>query len=171
MADEQKQEQTSERKAAKGGIWPVVHGAIGALGMIITGVVLGALVVVPALRGRADAEPHALPAPEPASKPVPQKPTVQMEPFIVNLADTHVTRFLKCDITLEVSGDNVVTELGRRREAFRDAFIEVLSRRLTTDILNPEGKAEMRRELIERANALLSSGKVVGLYFTDLVIQ
>jgi len=171
MADEKDLKQTNEKESG-GGIWPFIHGVIGALGMVLTGVVLGALVVLPALRGGNDLEPSMLPAPQPATKrPVQQKPTVQLEPFIVNLADTHVTRFLKCDITLEVSGENVVAELASRRDVFRDAFIEVLSRRRTTDVLNPEGRAELRRELIERADALISSGKVVGLYFTDLVIQ
>lgn len=173
MAEEQVQEQVGEEKP-KGGIGPIVFGAVGALGMVLAGVALGALVVLPALRGPEVAEtpPRTLPAPTPSAKaPSTQNPTVRMEPFIVNLADTHVTRFLKCDITLEVSTPQAVEELNKRREAFRDAFIEVLSRRRAADVLSPDGKAAMKRELMDRANAMLSSGKVVGLYYTDLVIQ
>ncbi len=91
--------------------------------------------------------------------------------FIVNLADPGVEMYAKVSITLELSDQEVTTEVEKRLPIVKDAVIDILSSKTYGDIRTPEGKERLRFELIKRINTILVKGGVRNLYFTEFVVQ
>jgi flagellar FliL protein len=97
--------------------------------------------------------------------------TVTMDAFIVNLVDPLGRRYLKAKVELEVDKPEVVEEAHKHDPQIRDSIITLLSAKSYSDIDSPEGKTQLRQEIVSRANQFLRQGKVVNAYFTDFVVQ
>ena len=93
------------------------------------------------------------------------------EPIIVNLAGTGGQRYLKVNIQFEVSDEKVIDELKTRTPQMLDLLITVLSSKEIDEVANTVGRNRLRREIIDKSNAELVSGKVINVYFTEFVIQ
>ncbi|MBX5492252.1 MAG: flagellar basal body-associated FliL family protein [Chloroflexi bacterium] len=108
---------------------------------------------------------------------------------IVNLADAHAMRYLKVSIVLELvdpagklavpkSGEEykkkqeeLAKELRGPLTLIDDQITVILSAKTTTELMSPEGKQQLRDELRERLQRLLPEYRLVGVYFTDFIIQ
>ncbi len=97
-----------------------------------------------------------------------------LDAFLVNLADEDAARFVKVTFRLglddpksgeEYSSDPVTLA------ATRDRIISILSTKYAEDILSPEGKDKLRKEIIEKVNQVLPRGKVVEVFILDFVVQ
>ena len=97
-------------------------------------------------------------------------PIFDLDPFIVNLADTE-PRFLKVTIKLELDGPLVKAEVGERMPQVRDAVLLLLSSKETQMLKPTAGKLQLRDEILLRINALLSNGQAKNAYFTEFVVQ
>ncbi|MBU1863371.1 MAG: flagellar basal body-associated FliL family protein [Candidatus Omnitrophica bacterium] len=93
------------------------------------------------------------------------------EPLIVNLAETKGQRYLKANIQFEVSDNKVLKELQMRTPLLLDLLISVLSSKTIEQVSNTVGRNRLRREIIDKTNAELVSGKIINVYFTEFVIQ
>jgi len=98
-------------------------------------------------------------------------PFLQLNPFVVNLADPTGRRYLRVKIALELKDDQALTEANDRIPQINDTIIMVLSSKTVEEVLAPEGKAELRFEIMNKLNQLLGPGKVRGVYFTQFVVQ
>jgi flagellar protein FliL len=94
-----------------------------------------------------------------------------LDPFIVNLADTPDVRYLKLTIKLEVDNEAVSTELSARVPQVRDAVLVLLSSKDVSAIRTTQGKFQLRDEITQRVNGLLPKAGVRSVYFTDFVVQ
>jgi len=94
-----------------------------------------------------------------------------LDTFIVNLADEGGTRYLKVDMTLALSNKEVEKEIEKKLPLIRDAIITVISNKYYQDIATPAGKLALKREIMARVNMLLTTGKVIDIFFTDFVVQ
>jgi flagellar FliL protein len=94
-----------------------------------------------------------------------------MDPFIVNLLGDRGKRYLKAKLDLEVENEDVKNELKKRTPQLRDAILLLLTSKTFEEISKPEGKIQLRNELIARINQLLRGGTVRALYFTEFVVQ
>lgn len=111
--------------------------------------------------------------------PTPKKPEqhraeraiMPMEPFLVNLADKDVRRYLKIKIDLEVENEKVAKEMEKLMPRIRDQIIFLLSSKTYQDIATPEGKNELKKEIMTRLVALPPGKKITGAYFTEFVAQ
>ena len=112
--------------------------------------------------GEAKAEP-----PGPGTK---IGPIMDMDPFIVNLADTE-PRFLKVTIKLELDGVPVKAEISERIPQVRDAILMLLSSKEAQALKPTAGKLQLRDEILQRINALLATGQARNAYFTEFVVQ
>ena len=94
-----------------------------------------------------------------------------LDPFIVNLADTPDVRYLKITIKLEVENEAVSTDLSARVPQVRDAVLVLLSSKDVNAVRTTQGKFQLRDEITQRINSLLPKPGVRSAYFTDFVVQ
>lgn len=94
-----------------------------------------------------------------------------VEPFIVNLADTPEVRYLKLTVKLELESQDVSAELAGRIPQLRDTILVLLTSKDAASIRTPQGKFQLRDEITQRVNSLLPKAGVRAAYFTDFVVQ
>lgn len=94
-----------------------------------------------------------------------------LDPFIVNLADTPEVRYLKLTLKLEAEGEAVSAELSARIPQIRDAVLVLLSSKDVNAVRTTQGKFQLRDEITQRINGLLKKPGVRSAYFTEFVVQ
>jgi len=109
-----------------------------------------------------------------AAPPPPNPGIVAFDPFVVNLSDPGGTRFLRVTLRLVVDDQKHAKEieedeLGRMR--IRSAILELLTQQTADHLVTPEGKAELKTAIAERAAHALHETKVVDVLFTEFVVQ
>ena len=123
----------------------------------------------PATKAKKQNDPlqNALPQDEDVKK------IVELPPFIVNLADTEQARYLRMTISLGVDGSDSASE--KPDQLFitrvRNAMLAVLSDKKSGDILTVDGKAKLRKELLQAAQAASEEPQVKAIYITDFIVQ
>jgi len=96
----------------------------------------------------------------------------KLEPaFIVNLGDPETTVYARISITLEVANQQVLQEIQKKEPIIRDAIIEIVSGKISDEIRTPEGREQLKLEILKRINTILTKGGVRNVYFTEFVIQ
>ncbi len=111
-------------------------------------------------------------APKPTVSPEAVGVMYKLEPaFIVNLADPELTMYARVSLTLEVSSPEVITEVQKREPIIRDAIIEILSNKTSRELRSPEGREQLKLEIIKRVNTVLVQGGIRNVYFTEFVVQ
>lgn len=130
------------------------------------------------------------PAAAAAGTPVPVEAgvPVTLGERIVNLADPGGFRYLKIEIVLSLSepgvngssltGDKLTAaqaKLDVRMEPIKpqiqDILTSVLTAKTVAQVSTPEGKEQLRQELISRLQPLFTEQQIDGLYFAQFVIQ
>ena len=130
----------------------------------------------PAPAEAAEAEAEAEPEAEPATGVVP------LEPFVVNLADPGVSRFLRVTLALVVADETVAKELHEEEMQLlrvRSAVIDLLSQKQASELVTPEGKAALKAAIAEGATAALAAGshdaehalEVADVLFAEFIVQ
>lgn len=94
-----------------------------------------------------------------------------LDPFVVNLADTPEIRYLKLTIKLELAKPEYTVEVTNRMPQIRDSLLILFSSKEYAGIRTVEGKLELRDEILQRLNMILKKGAVRTAYFTDFVAQ
>ena len=95
----------------------------------------------------------------------------KMEPYLVNLMDPGVPRYLKITLHVESNQEKVSEEYDKRLPQLRDAILTILSSKNYNDIMSSEGKTSLREEIKAKMNQLLVGLKVQNVYFTEFVVQ
>lgn len=91
--------------------------------------------------------------------------------FTVNLADKNQRRYLKATVALAYESKALAKELERRHAQIRDMMIEVLRRQMVDNLMDLDGTATLRHEIMAELNAVLTDGEIRDIYFTDFIIQ
>ncbi len=113
-----------------------------------------------------------LAAAEAAKKPEPViLPVFALKPFVVNLADKKSRRYLKVTMKLELSNEELLEEVDKRRAQLRDVVLTLLSSKTAAEISTLEGKFLLRQDIIKRVNVNLVTGKVTKVYWEEFVVQ
>jgi flagellar protein FliL len=124
------------------------------------------------LRGNGAAEAaEAEPEPEPAP---PATGIVPLAPFVVNLADPSGTRFLRVTMSLVVADEAVAKELEEEKVVHarvRSAILELLAQKQSTELVTPEGKAELKNAIAEGAAHAAHELKVEDVLFSEFIVQ
>lgn len=121
-----------------------------------------------------DEPAQAAQAPPPPAAPQAQGtigPMVEIEPFIVNILDEQGSRYLKAAITLEADIEPTVEEINQRMPQVKDAILLLVGNKTFGEVSDLQGKLQLRSEIRERLNKLLSAGRIQKIYFTEFVVQ
>jgi len=98
-------------------------------------------------------------------------PVMELDPFLLNLADRDETRFLKVSIKLELDRPEEKTDFQNKVPAIRDALLVLLSSKESQLLRTVNGKRRIREEIMTRVNGVMSKGKISNVFFTDFIIQ
>ena len=91
--------------------------------------------------------------------------------IVVNLAETNGQRYLKVNVQLEMNEEILAEELTARVPQLLDLVITILSSKTIEDVSTTVGRNRLKREVIDRINAELVTGKIINIFFTEFVIQ
>jgi flagellar FliL protein len=97
-----------------------------------------------------------------------------LEPFLVNLADADSPRFLRATLQLAVAGQEQAEHLAEDAVAkarIRSAILELLTTQTSASLVTPEGKAALKKGIVERTGTILTEAKVVDVLFSEFVVQ
>ncbi|KJR42853.1 Flagellar basal body-associated protein FliL [Candidatus Magnetoovum chiemensis] len=100
-----------------------------------------------------------------AEKPV----LISLKDFVVNLTDAG--RFMKVTIEVEIKDVKYQPTVEEALPKLRDAVIILLSSKSYESILGPEGKFQLKDEILVRLNQTLGKDLIKNLYFTEFVVQ
>lgn len=96
---------------------------------------------------------------------------VPLTPFILNLTDQG--RYLKVTIEFEIADETAMSLVENKTPQLRDTIITLVSSKSIKSISSPEGKFQLKDELLFRANQVMGMEKDIlkNLYFTEFVMQ
>lgn len=100
------------------------------------------------------------------------KQVIELQPFIVNLADKGESRYLRLTISIgigEGKGEEKPDPLFTAR--IRNALMSVMTAKTSEEVLSVDGKNELRKELLEAAKSVSKEPKVYAIYITDFIVQ
>lgn len=100
------------------------------------------------------------------------KQVVELQPFIINLADEGEARYLRMTVSLglgENEGESKPDPLMTTK--VRNAMITVLTSKRSEEILTVAGKTALRKELLKAARAAVKEPEVHAIYITDFIVQ
>jgi flagellar FliL protein len=109
-----------------------------------------------------------------AAPPPPDPGIAALDSFVVNLADPGGQRFVRLTLRLVIESKEEAEHIKEDELALakvRSTILELLSMQLADHLVTPEGKAELKKHIAERATHALGHTKVVDVLFTEFVVQ
>lgn len=95
---------------------------------------------------------------------------IALDPFVLNLAEHG--RFLKVSMQLEIADAAQEPLVNEKIPQLRDAIITLVSSKSAESVSSPEGKFQLKDEILLRANQAVGGGVTFkNLYFTEFVMQ
>jgi flagellar FliL protein len=96
---------------------------------------------------------------------------IALDPFVLNLSDRG--RYLKVTIKFEIADESLQETVKTKTPQLRDTIITLVSSKSLNSISSPEGKFQLKDEVLFRANQIMGLDRDVfkNLYFTEFVMQ
>jgi len=93
-----------------------------------------------------------------------------MGSFLVRLTDQDLPRYLKLDSVTLAYGEykEIAPEIGERKKQIKSLINDTLITK-SSDVATYDGKQALRKELIEKINAILVKGKISDIYMEVLI--
>ncbi|MBD3401810.1 hypothetical protein GF420_02860 [candidate division GN15 bacterium] len=91
--------------------------------------------------------------------------------IVVNPSGTGGSRFLSVSFGFELGSSQLGKEFEEREPLVRDALITILSSKSVAQLTDPKEKEIMRYQVKKRLEQLLKTDQLVGVYYTDFVLQ
>jgi len=185
MAEEEKTEEESAPAEKKSSNMLMIIIIVVLVLIIVIGAVIGLLFMGD------DEEPQAQNAPQTREQPVQKTKRSSssssnydnsrslneigvlypLDTFTVNLKSDSGRRYLKVTMSLELEGEELSLELDAKSPVLRDRIIRILTSKTLEEISSKKGKAKVETQIMDTLNAMITDGKIKGIYFTEFVIQ
>lgn len=96
---------------------------------------------------------------------------VSMGDSTVNLTDGE--NFLQISVTLELDAENaeLKPQVKKKKPQIQDTIITVVSSKTAEELLTPEGKDKLKKEIEDKIESLVGAKKIMGVYFTTFIMQ
>lgn len=95
----------------------------------------------------------------------------QLEQFVVNLAHPQGKRYLKLKVEIELESAEAVEVAAKASPKLQDVVIMMLTSMTFEEVMTPEGKIQIKDELLERFNQVMRPERIRNIYFTEFVVQ
>lgn len=109
-----------------------------------------------------------------AESPPPEKlGVIELEPFLTNIGSSG-KRHARVSIKLAVAPEERAAEVAEDPLAvarLRDLVLTLLSSKSFEELSSPEGKASLRKDIIEKATPVVEPGTVKEALFSEFVVQ
>lgn len=99
------------------------------------------------------------------------KKIIELQPFVVNLADREDSRYLRMSVSIGVGETKEEKPDPILLTRVRNAMLAVLTTKTADEILTPQGKSILRKELLKAARAAIEEPHIEALYITDFIVQ
>lgn len=114
-------------------------------------------------------------APAVSPKDAPPAAVLQLQSFVVNLADPDHTAYLRIGIALGLDKPSAASGDSGKDSPYtpeiRDAVLSVLSTWKSGDLLAPGGRKKLKKQLLQILDKRIPELGVTDIYFTDYLIQ
>jgi len=157
-----------------GGMLPIIN-----LVLLVLVLAVGGFVAWKLMNMEQPAEPQAAVVEQTDETAIPEAeddtdaPPIPMDidNLTINLADTDRDRYLRVKITLELRSEEAKTKVSKNMVKIKDLLISSISGKKFSEIRTPQGKYELKLDLIYRINRIVGGKPVKNLYFADFVSQ
>jgi flagellar FliL protein len=109
------------------------------------------------------------------AKPVKAETTVtsifSLDPFIVNIYDGQDMRYLRLKVEMGVAGEEAKNRMKEQEAQIRDGIITLLTSKTWQDLQTPQGKTQLKQQILNTVSKIVPQGTVNQVYFTDFVVQ
>jgi flagellar protein FliL len=150
----------AKQKPAKG----KGKGILIIIGILVLALAGGAFAYVQLTGGKGKAEAAKM-----EEKKTQKSALVALDPFVMNLSEQG--RFLKVVMQFELVDAADQPMVNERTPQLRDAIITLVSSKSVDAVSSPEGKFQLKDELLLRANQAVGKDVFKNLYFTEFVMQ
>ena len=99
------------------------------------------------------------------------KKIIELQPFVVNLADTEGSRYLRMSVSIGVGETKEEKPDPILMTRVRNALLAVLTTKTSDEILTQHGKSILRKELLKAARAAIEEPHIEAIYITDFIVQ
>jgi flagellar protein FliL len=104
------------------------------------------------------------------------KSVIHLESFVVNLTGLDETGYLRVGIDLGCEGGQSSGEDEKKKDdgataMIRDTVLTVLGRSKASELLTPEGKEKLKKDLVEALDQRVPDLGVLEIYFTEFIVQ
>lgn len=99
---------------------------------------------------------------------------VDFDTMVVNIAGTRGLRYLKVTVSVELDSADMPTfqsEFSGRKVQMVDMLNGVFSSKNLETVTTPELRDNIKREIRDQFNQVLTTGQVLNVYFKDFVVQ
>jgi len=169
----------------------ILFGGIG-LGAIVIGVVLALFVIKPMMSGSDESSDHSQVTESTQDEPSDHGEAEEsgghgdkskghggkgesmiyaISDIVVNPAGTGGSRFLSCSVAFETKSAKLHAKFEGKDAIVRDALITILSSKTVSQLTEPKQKEITRYQIKRRLEKLMQTDDLVGVYFTDFVLQ
>jgi flagellar FliL protein len=91
--------------------------------------------------------------------------------IIVNPAGTNGTRFLLTTVGFEINGVDREKDVEKKEVQVRDVLNTVLTSKGLDDLVRPEQREALRKEILQKVAEMLPAGTLSNVYFSKFIIQ
>jgi len=96
---------------------------------------------------------------------------INLDPFLVNLAEPKAKHFLKVSITLQIKNEETKVEVEKKLANIKNDILLLLSSKTIEDIITMEGKIRLKEEMMIRITKIVGEDKVTDIFFSQFVVQ
>lgn len=96
--------------------------------------------------------------------------TYSLDEMLLNLADEDGKRYIKVTIYIGYENKKLATEFEEKKHILRDAVGSILRAKKSKDF-TAKGSEQIKQEILNKINPILTNGKADNIYFSGILVQ
>jgi Flagellar basal body-associated protein len=97
--------------------------------------------------------------------------TASLGEYTVNLDEPGYKRYISVKITAGYTGKNLGTEFTEKVAQINDIINGILRAKKIDDVNTPQKTDAVKKEIKDKLNAILQTGKIIDIYFNEILIK